>query len=216
MGRGPNSYFDPLRKTAMLDRATTRYDLLRRHSRHEGTDAVEVANGTWRGAEWTRLSRPDYLVRERRYAPGIVSLEQFGAYRGYTVSYAPAPPGELPFPTAVRGWDHNFNNGTRVPAEEVTFTEYRRYRPTPDELNVEKRFGVRLPPPSSRPPLPPRGTYLEDPRDPKPPPPPAPKPPAEQPPTDKKVRRQTLLRSGLLLAFAIVAGLAAVWWRRRN
>lgn len=217
IGRGPNAYFDPLRKTGLSALWNTRLEVARRRPPGDGREAAVVTGGGGWPSVWTYLRRPDYLVTERLTNSawdGPVDGKP-PSFAGVTVSYASAPPGELPFPSAARGWWLG-DSGTREPADEVTFTEYRRHYPTADELNVEKRFGVRLPAFGPRPPLPPPGTYLDDPTDPKPPPPPAPKPPAERPPTEEELRRQTLIRSGILAGFAAAAGLAAVWWRRRN
>lgn len=208
--RGPNAYYDPLRKDRLLSPVPTRRDVGYQQTRDA---VVVVTNGGTRQGERTTLSQPDHLVRERLFAPGVATVERFDAYRGYTVSYSPAPPGELPFPSAVTGWERHVERGTRLPVEEVTFTEYRRYIPTPAELDVGKRFGVRLPAFGPRPPLPPLGTYLDDPSDPNLRtlrPPQTPPPPTALPEADNR-----RLRLNLLVALAVAAGVAAVIWRRR-
>ncbi len=84
------------------------------------------------------------------------------------VSYGPPEPDTgLPFPIKVKG-QFVTTDGTRYPAVDVTFTEYRRHTPKPDELDVEKVLGVKKPSIPPRPPLPPEGTYL-DPGQPAPP-----------------------------------------------
>ena len=77
------------------------------------------------------------------------------------ISYGPpAPDTGLPFPTAVKTTYH-LPDGKTFPGESVTFTEYRRYTPTPDEVDVEKVLKVKMPAIPPRPPLPPEGQYLD-------------------------------------------------------
>jgi hypothetical protein len=60
------------------------------------------------------------------------------------VTYGPPTENGLPFPTAVKGW-FVWSKGRREPMTDLTFTEFRRYTPTADELDFEKQFGIPLP-----------------------------------------------------------------------
>lgn len=72
----------------------------------------------------------------------------------------PAPDTGLPFPTKVKG-EYITPDGKRYPAEDITFTEYRRYTPTSDEVDPEKVFRIKMPAIPPRPPLLPEGQYLD-------------------------------------------------------
>jgi hypothetical protein len=60
------------------------------------------------------------------------------------VTYGPPTENGLPFPTAVKGW-FVWPTGRREPLTDLTFSEFRRYTPTADELDFEKQFGIVLP-----------------------------------------------------------------------
>ncbi len=131
--------------------------------RHRNTDCVivrtEAQSGGGTQAETVYMRLPDYLVIGRE-TQGVFSMNtrKIEPIRKVVeVNYGPPTENGLPFPTSVKGWLID-QAGKRTPAEDVTFTEYRRYTPTPDELDMEKQFGVKpVPPPTPRPPLPPEG-----------------------------------------------------------
>lgn len=208
IGRGPNAYYDPLRMTRLLHRAARPRQVAYGSARRGGRDTAVVAvGGDGMLAEWTYLNRTDHLVVERLFTHtfGGPLAEVPPVVGGVTVSYAAAQPGELPFPASVRGWRLG-ERGERQPAEEVTFTEYRRYVPSPAELDVEKRFGVRLSDFGPRPPLPPPGSYLDDSTDAKAQ---TPRPPPAEVPRNWLGYRLAAL--GVIAALTVAV---AVWLRR--
>jgi hypothetical protein len=69
------------------------------------------------------------------------------------IVYTMTPDG-IPFPKSVKGW-YDEPNGKRIPFADVEFTEYRRYTPTADEVDMEKQFGLQPLPLPPRPELPP-------------------------------------------------------------
>ena len=60
------------------------------------------------------------------------------------ITYGPPTENGLPFPTAVKG-SYVWPTGRKEPMTDIEFTEFRRYKPTADELDFEKQFGIPLP-----------------------------------------------------------------------
>lgn len=101
------------------------------------------------------------LARERIGMPQARTRQVEPIRKVVEISYGqPAADTGLPFPTAVKTTYH-LPDGKTLPGESVTFTEYRRYTPTPDEVDVEKVLKVKMPAIPPRPPLPPEGQYLD-------------------------------------------------------
>ena len=59
----------------------------------------------------------------------------------------------LPFPKSIKSWIVEAG-GKRIPQTDVEYTEYKRYTPTPDEVDMEKQFGISPLPLPPRPELP--------------------------------------------------------------
>ena len=123
-----------------------------------GTDCVAATVTTDRGSfRKVYLRMPDYLV------VGIETVVQDRKpyHKMVEVHYGPpqADTG-LPFPTSVKGWFVTAD-GSKPTAEDVEFTEYRRYTPTAGEVDVATVFGVAVLPVPARPPLPPVGHFME-------------------------------------------------------
>ena len=101
------------------------------------------------------------LSRERIGTPQMRTRELEPIRQVVEISYgAPASDTGLPFPTAVKTTYHMPDGKTQL-GQQVTFTEYRRYTPTADEVDVEKVLKVKMPAIPPRPPLPPEGQYLD-------------------------------------------------------
>ena len=83
----------------------------------------------------------DYKLRK------MVDVEQVTDY-----TYTPNP-GGIPFPKSVKGW-YVEANGKKLPMTDIEYTEYKRYTPTPDEVDMEKQFGISPLPLPPRPELP--------------------------------------------------------------
>ena len=83
----------------------------------------------------------DYKLRK------LVDVEQVTDY-----AYTPNP-GGIPFPKSVKGW-YVEANGKKLPMTDIEYTEYKRYTPTPDEVDMEKQFGISPLPLPPRPELP--------------------------------------------------------------
>ena len=77
----------------------------------------------------------------------MVDVEQVTDY-----TYTPNP-GGIPFPKSVKGW-YVEANGKKLPMTDIEYTEYKRYTPTPDEVDMEKQFGISPLPLPPRPELP--------------------------------------------------------------
>ena len=60
---------------------------------------------------------------------------------------------KIPFPQSVKGW-YIEPSGKKIPWIDVEYTEYKRYTPTPDEVDMEKQFGISPLPLPPRPELP--------------------------------------------------------------
>ena len=60
------------------------------------------------------------------------------------ITYGPPTENGLPFPVSVKG-SYVWPTGRREPMTDIEFTEFRRYKPTADELDFEKQFGIPLP-----------------------------------------------------------------------
>ena len=168
IGRGPNRYYrpDPITDAgsiAVVPRSTFSV----RNAARNGTDCIVVRQ------ESPNRERPQdyiYYLDPRTYF--VIAHEQIGMPQMNTrqvepirkvveISYGPpAADTGLPFPTAVKTTYH-MPDGKQHPGESVTFTEYRRYTPTADEVDVEKVLKVKMPAIPPRPPLPPEGQYLD-------------------------------------------------------
>jgi hypothetical protein len=83
----------------------------------------------------------DYKLRK------MVDVEQVTDY-----TYTPNP-GGIPFPKSVKGW-YVEANGKKLPMTDVEYTEYKRYTPNADEVDMEKQFGISPLPLPPRPELP--------------------------------------------------------------
>ena len=171
-----------------IERGPNRYYPM--HSGRLRFRLVTVTCGVYRGylvrsvwhdgaADRGNSNRPARHVAHFRAADWLLAGRQKYWHPGGTPVTGPPPAGDLaevididygppaadtglPFPVRVRGFAFG-PAGSRTPIEDVTFTVYRRHAPTPAELDAEARFGVTLPPPGPRPPLPPAGEFLPDP-----------------------------------------------------
>ena len=167
IGRGENRYFQPNanRQAATLIVASDS-SLNLSHGKYKDIECVIV-----RFLSPNRSTPQDftYYLDKNNYL--VIARERVGLSQGSSrqiepirqvieVNYGPpqADTG-LPFPTSVKGW-YILPDGKQHPAVDVVFSEYRRYDPTPDEVDVEKVFGVKPPTIPPRPPLPPEGQYL--------------------------------------------------------
>lgn len=157
MGVGPNRYREKPKPNKMT------FTVNRRKFR--GLECVAATTASQRENGFSRttyLRLPDWLViGEEGVGVFQVSSRSTQPIKKYVeVNYGPPQPDTgLPFPTEVKGW-YTTPAGKRFPAEDVTFTQYERYVPKPGEVDVEKQFGVTVPPVPPRPPLPPEGEYL--------------------------------------------------------
>ncbi len=168
VGHGPNCYYrpNPIKdgsSTILMHGSTFTV----RNEPRKGVDCIVVRQ------ESPNRDRPlddvyyldpkTYLVlaRERTGMPQARTRQIEPIRRVVEISYgAPAADTGLPFPTAIKTTYH-MPDGKTLPGESVTFTEYRRYTPTPDEVDVEKVLKVKMPTIPPRPPLPPEGQYLD-------------------------------------------------------
>lgn len=211
IGHGPNAYFRPSRRHGR-DAVSVRRD------RYAGQEVVEVrttlATGRYDLDRLVRVRAADGLVTTVE-EHGMVRREEFVPTRHvFDVSYRPALAGELPFPAAIRSRLIE-PDGTELPGVEVTFTEYRRYTPMPDELDPVRLFGLPLPDAGPRPPLPRPGEYRPDrsssrTRSDRPSPGRRPPPPVPAAGPD----RSRLLLGGLVAGGILAGGLAAARRRR--
>ncbi len=168
IGRGPNRYYrpDPVKDGGSFV-AVPKSTFSVRNETRNGADCIVVRH------ESPKRDRPQdyiYYLDPRTYF--VIAHEQIGMPQMRTrqvepirrvveVSYGPpsADTG-LPFPMAVKTTYH-MPDGKTLPGQQVTFTEYRRYTPTADEVDVEKVLKVKMPAIPPRPPLPPEGQYLD-------------------------------------------------------
>ncbi len=168
IGRGPNRYYRPDPVHGWSGCAVQAGSTFSVGSEvRDGVDRIAVRLKLDRDgrkqAHTFYLDRRNYVVVARETV-GLFNMT-LGRYepirRVEEISYGPAAPDTgLPFPTAVKTTYH-MPDGKTLPGESVTFTEYRRYTPTPDEVGVEKVLKVKMPAIPPRPPLPPEGQYLD-------------------------------------------------------
>jgi hypothetical protein len=91
------------------------------------------------GMVLTKRQKKMYNIPKGTTARTLLDVDQLTE-----ITYGPPTENGLPFPTAVKGW-FVWPNGRREPMIDLTFTEFRRYKPTADELDFEKQFGIPLP-----------------------------------------------------------------------
>ncbi len=229
-GKGPYAYFGhlgtwsaglswPLYAT-YIERGPNRY----RPDKFFLRSPRAVSRGTFRGQSvvsvesYTALMRgpakniihlrlPDYLVIGSELSDfGQGNVRQ--AKEVVTIDYGPPQPDTgLPFPTRVTG-TYFAPGQPDIVAEDVTFTEYKRYAPTADELDPVKQFGVAVPPAEPRPPLPTDAEWEAMLRPPEPAATPA---PVAAPPPPAPWRHPELTAGLALVGCAV---LAAVAYRR--
>ena len=151
MSGGPNDYFQKKRRTDGSPFHMT--DVM-----HNGTAAkrVEITKDISGLAITitTILDSENYLVlsletshrfhyKQGKYVPTKMNLN---------ITYKQDQE-KIPFPQSVKGW-YIEPSGKKIPWIDVEYTEYKRYTPTPDEVDMEKQFGISPLPLPPRPELP--------------------------------------------------------------